>query len=66
MRVEVDDQACAAFGNCVLIAPDVFELDETRQVSTVVVPDPAGTLAATAEAAARECPMNAITITRDA
>ena len=66
MRVEVDDQACAAFGNCVLVAPGVFELDETRQVSAVVVPDPTGTMAASAEAAARECPVNAITITRDA
>ena len=62
MRVEVDDAACAAFGNCVLIAPGVFELDETRQVSTVVVPDPTGALAVSAEAAERECPMAAITI----
>ena len=30
--VEIDEDACAAHGDCVDIAPDVFELDDVARV----------------------------------
>jgi ferredoxin len=30
--VEIDEHACAAHGDCVDLAPDVFELDEVARV----------------------------------
>jgi ferredoxin len=53
--VEVDDGACAAHGDCVELAPEVFELDD---VACVIGTGPAELLLAAAEA----CPSAAIRI----
>ena len=53
--VEVDDSACAAHGDCVELAPGVFELDD---VARVIGTGPAELLLAAAEA----CPSAAIRI----
>ena len=53
--VEIDEGACAAHGDCVEQAPDVFELDE---VARVVGSGPDELLLAAAEA----CPSAAIRI----
>lgn len=52
---EVDDSACAAHGDCVDIAPKVFELDD---VATVTGTGPDELLLAAAQA----CPSSAIRI----
>ena len=52
---EVDEGACAAHGDCVDVAPEVFELDD---VATVVGTGPDELLMA----AARACPSSAIRI----
>jgi ferredoxin len=52
---EIDEGACAAHGDCVDIAPEVFELGETAQV---VGAGPDDLLLAAAEA----CPSAAIRI----
>ena len=52
---EVDDSACAAHGDCVDVAPDVFELDD---VATVIGTGPDELLLE----AARACPSSAIRI----
>jgi ferredoxin len=52
---EIDETACAAHGDCVEIAPEVFELGETAQV---VGSGPDELLLAAAEA----CPSTAIRI----
>ena len=52
---EIDESACAAHGDCVEIAPEVFELGETAEV---VGSGPDGLLMAAAEA----CPSAAIRI----
>jgi ferredoxin len=51
--VEIDEGACAAHGDCVDLAPDVFELDE---IARVVGSGPDGLLLAAAES----CPSTAI------
>lgn len=53
--VEIDESACAAHGDCVEIAPEVFELGEVAQV---VGHGPDDLLLAAAEA----CPSAAIRI----
>ena len=52
---EVDDSACAAHGDCVDVAPEVFELDD---VATVIGTGPDELLLE----AARACPSSAIRI----
>lgn len=53
--VEIDESACAAHGDCVDIAPEVFELGEVAQV---IGSGPDDVLLAAAEA----CPSTAIRI----
>ena len=53
--VEIDEDACAAHGDCVDIAPDVFALDDVAQV---VGQGPDDLVLAAAEA----CPSTAIRI----
>jgi ferredoxin len=54
----IDDDACAAHGDCAEIAPEVFEIDD---VARVVGTGPEGLLLAAAEA----CPSTAIRIVDD-
>ena len=54
--VEIDEAACAAHGDCVELAPEVFQLDEVAQVIGHGADD---VLLAAAEA----CPSAAIRIT---
>jgi ferredoxin len=51
--VEIDEDACAAHGDCVDLAPQVFELDD---VARVIGTGPDGLLLKAAEA----CPSTAI------
>ena len=53
--VQVDDSACAAHGDCVDVAPEVFELDD---VARVIGTGPDDLLMAAAEG----CPSAAIRI----
>lgn len=53
--VQIDDDACSAHGDCVDIAPEVFELDD---VARVIGTGPDELLFAAAEA----CPSTAIRI----
>jgi ferredoxin len=53
--VQIDDSACAAHGDCVEVAPEVFELDD---VARVIGTGPDELLMAAAEA----CPSAAIRI----
>ena len=54
-RAEIDEAACAAHGDCVELAPEVFALDDVAQV---IGDGPDELLLATAEA----CPSTAIRI----
>ena len=52
---QIDESACAAHGDCVDVAPDVFELDD---VAVVVGEGPAELILE----AARACPSSAISV----
>jgi ferredoxin len=60
MKVTVDDSLCCAYGNCVMICPQVFELPEgatTVQIVSAEVPTP---FLETAREAVRDCPTGAL------
>ena len=62
MKVKVDRKLCFGLGNCVVIAPTVFELDEENKA---VVLDPTSTDERTVLDAAESCPQNAIIVEDD-
>lgn len=63
MHVTVDPGSCQAYGNCLLEAPDVFDLDEEGAVAVVLQSNPPEQLRAAVEAAVRSCPVQALTLT---
>jgi len=60
MRVSVDTDRCCGSGNCVLIAPDVFDQTEDEGIVVLRVPQPVDTLQPSVREAARVCPTEAI------
>lgn len=62
MRITVDRDKCCGYGDCVLAAPDLFDLGDDG-VAQVRVADPQDSLRATAEQAAAACPVEAIELT---
>ena len=52
---QIDESACAAHGDCAVVAPDVFRVDEVAEVIGVGTP-------ASVLAAAEGCPAAAITV----
>jgi ferredoxin len=62
MRVQVDKAACIGTGDCIRIAPGVFEFDADLLSH---VKDPDGADADTIMLAARKCPTSAITVEDD-
>lgn len=62
MKIVVEREECIGCGNCVDIAPDVFELDE-EGLSKVV--NPAGADDDTIREAAESCPVDCIILSDD-
>ena len=62
MKVRVDRHLCRGLGNCVVLAPTVFRLDET---SKAVVTDPNSVDDGRLLEAAESCPENAIILEDD-
>ncbi|MFJ9618126.1 ferredoxin [Streptomyces noursei] len=62
MRITVDHEACDGLGQCALVAPEVFALDDDERLR--VASDPAPELADKVVAAARACPVRAISVER--
>jgi ferredoxin len=62
MKVIVDLDVCQAHGDCVVAAPEIFDLGEEDDVVTVVNPEPGEELRAAAERAEQDCPVTAIRI----
>jgi ferredoxin len=65
MRVEVDTEKCEAHGDCVVAAPEIFDLDDDDLVVKVLMPEVGEDMRAELEQAARDCPVSAITIVED-
>jgi ferredoxin len=62
MKVIVDLDVCSAHGDCVVVAPEIFDLGEDDDVVTVINPEPGDELRAKAERAEQDCPVTAIRI----
>jgi ferredoxin len=62
MRVRVDRQKCRGLGNCVVLAPAVFKLDDA---SKAIVLDPHGVDDGRLFEAAESCSENAIVLEDD-
>ena len=62
MKIKVDRNLCLGVGNCVAIAPTVFELDEENKA---VVLDPSSVDDDTLMEAAESCPEKAIIVEDD-
>ncbi|MGH8793365.1 MAG: ferredoxin [Stackebrandtia sp.] len=63
MKIDVDPGRCVGSGMCVLIAPGVFDQDETEGTVTLRHADPPPQDRDAALDAARLCPVGAITAT---
>lgn len=63
-RIIADREKCAGYANCLLAAPDVFDLDQDGLVK-VLRDTVAETGRVGAEQAARTCPTAAISIDRE-
>ena len=62
MRISVDIDACAAHGDCVVAAPELFDLGDEDDVVQVLIAEPGEEFRAIAQAAVDACPMVAIRI----
>jgi ferredoxin len=60
MQVSVDTDRCCGSGNCVLIAPDVFDQTEDEGIVVLREPEPLDELQPGVREAARVCPTEAI------
>lgn len=62
MRIELDSGLCQAYGNCLLAAPEVFELTESTPVVVVLHAEPGEAMRAEVEEAVLSCPVQALTL----
>lgn len=62
MKVTVDQATCREYANCVVEAPDVFDIDEVNGKALVLIAEPDVALHNEVRAAAAACPVHAITI----
>jgi ferredoxin len=62
VKITLDQNVCDAHGDCVVAAPDLFDLDDDDEVAKVLVPEPGEDMRTMALEAAEACPVQAITI----
>ncbi|MEV4581390.1 ferredoxin [Nonomuraea jabiensis] len=62
MNVTVDTDKCCGAGQCVLLAPEVFDQGEDDGIVILLDPSPAEPLHAAVREAASVCPASAITL----
>ena len=66
MKVSVDKDKCCGAGNCVLLAPDVFDQREHDGIVDLLDERPAANLHALVREALVVCPAGAISVQEDA
>ncbi|MBB5783574.1 ferredoxin [Nonomuraea jabiensis] len=66
MKIVVDEAKCCGAGQCVLIAPDVFDQNEDDGIVILLEAEPAAHLHAAVREAAAVCPAAAIQVDEDA
>lgn len=62
MRAVIELATCQGYANCVVEAPDLFDVDDETGKAIVLVDEFAANLAEDAQRAADNCPVSAITI----
>lgn len=62
MKITVDQKACQEYANCIVEAPDVFDLDEETGKVVVLIPEPGPERYDEVRTAAASCPVRAITV----
>lgn len=62
MRIEVDLATCKAYANCVMEAPDVFDIDGATGKVLLLASNPDESQREEVEAAAASCPVRAIVV----
>lgn len=62
MRIDVDYTLCEGHGQCLLAAPDVFDLPDGAEQVVVLNPDPPEQDRAAVVRAAAMCPAQALTV----
>ncbi|MEU6788400.1 ferredoxin [Nonomuraea angiospora] len=66
MKIIVDEAKCCGAGQCVLIAPDVFDQNEDDGIVILLEAEPAADRHAAVREAAAVCPAAAIQVDEDA
>lgn len=61
-EVVLDLDLCQGYANCVIAAPEIFDIDDTRGVAILLAPHPPVAQREAAEEAVRNCPTEAISI----
>lgn len=62
MKIQVDQSVCREYANCVIEAPEVFDLDEVNGKVIALIDEPDSSLEGEVRAAAAACPVHAITL----
>jgi ferredoxin len=62
MKVIRDANRCELHGECVMAAPDVFEIEDDKDVVTVTNPEPGEELRGKVEEAVLMCPTSALSL----
>lgn len=65
MRITIDESKCQAYGNCMITAPDVFDLGDEDAVVTILQTRPDAERRAVVEEAVRSCPVEALSLHED-
>lgn len=60
MKIVLDEEACMGYANCVMVAPDLFDIDDDTEKAVVLVEEPPDSLHAAAAEAVRVCPAVAL------
>jgi len=62
MKVIRDANRCELHGECVMAAPEVFEIEDDKDVVTVINPEPSEELRSAVEQAVLMCPTSALRV----
>lgn len=62
MKISVDEEKCCGAGQCVLLAPEVFDQREDDGIVVLLDPEPGEELHDVTREAASVCPAAAITV----
>jgi len=62
MKVIVDAGGCVLHGECVMAVPEVFEIEDDKDVVTLINPEPGEHLRSKLEDAVLMCPVAAISL----